>query len=184
VRWDALFADLEARVQDEHAAELAAEVADRTRIETASLHLVDRLRPAQGHRLVVMAAAGETVHGVLRTVGPDWILIDIEPSRQTVVRLAAVLGITGVGSRSSTPGSEGLVAARLGLASALRAVARDRAPVTITLIDGSILTGTLDRIGADFAELAEHPIGEARRAGAVTAVRVVPFRALAVVSSG
>ena len=57
MRWDALFADLEARAHGEHAAELVAEVADRTRIETASLHLVDRLRPAQGHRLVVVAAA-------------------------------------------------------------------------------------------------------------------------------
>ena len=184
MRWDALFADLEARAHDEHAAELAAEVADRTRIETASLHLVDRLRPAQGHRLVVVAAAGATVQGVLHTVGPDWILIEVEPNRQAAVRLAAVLGVTGLGARSNTPGSEGRVAARLALASALRAVARDRAPVTITLIDGSSLTGTLDRIGGDFAELAEHPIGEARRAGAVTAVRLVPLRALAVVSSG
>ena len=184
MRWDALFADLEARAHNEHAEELAAEVADRTRIETASLRLVDRLRPAQGHRLVVVAAAGATVHGVLRTVGPDWMLMDVEPSRQAVVRLAAVLGVTGLGARSATPGREGRVAARLALASALRAVARDRAPVIISLTDGSSLTGTLDRIGADFAELAEHPIGEARRAGTVTAVRLVPLSALAVVSSG
>jgi Protein of unknown function (DUF2642) len=183
VRWDALFTDLEARAHDEHAAELAAEVADRTRVETASLHLVDRLRPTQGHELVV-SAAGATVRGVLRSVGPDWILIEAEPSRQAVVRLAAVLGLAGVGARSSPPDSEGRVVARLALASALRAVARDRAPVTITLIDGSSLTGTLDRIGADFAELAEHPIGEPRRVGTVTAVRLVPFRALGVVSCG
>jgi hypothetical protein len=183
VRWDALFTDLEARAHDEHAAELAAEVADRTRVETASLHLVDRLRPTQGHELVV-SAAGATVRGVLRSVGPDWILIEAAPSRQAVVRLAAVLGLAGVGARSSPPDSEGRVVARLALASALRAVARDRAPVTITLIDGSSLTGTLDRIGADFAELAEHPIGEPRRVGTVTAVRLVPFRALGVVSCG
>ena len=183
VRWDALFADLEAQAEDDQTAELAAEVADRTRIETAALHLVDRLRASRGHGLVV-ATAGASVRGVLRTVGPDWLLVEAEPNRQAVVRLAAVLGVTGLGSRSSAPSSEGRVAARLALGSALRAVARDRAAVTITLIDASTVSGTLDRVGADFVELAEHPIGEARRRGAVTAVRLVPLRALAIVSSG
>ncbi len=183
MRWDALFADLEAQALDDRAAELAAEVADRTRSETASLHLGDRLRPARGHWLV-LALAGTTVRGVLRAVGPDWIHLEVEASSQAVVRLDAVLSVTGLGAHSTTPGREGRVAARLALGSALRAVARDRLPVIITLIDGSSLSGTLDRIGADFAELAEHPVGEARRQHAVTAVRLVPFRALAMVSSG
>jgi hypothetical protein len=183
VRWDALFADLEAQVEADAAAELAAEVGERTRIETAALHLQDRLRPAQGHPLV-LATAGATLQGVLRSVGRDWILLDGERGGQALVRLGALIGLTGVGARSSTPGSEGRVIAGLGLGSALRAVARDRAPVIITLIDGSRLTGTLDRVGGDFLELAEHPIGEARRKGAVTAVRLVPFTALAVVGSG
>ena len=182
MRWEALFADLEAQADAEDAAELAAEVGERTRIEAAALYLVDRLRPAQGHPLVV-ATVGVTVPGVLRAVGPDWILLEVERGRQALVRLGAVLGATGVGARSNAPGREGRVAARLGLGSALRAVARDRAPVIITLIDGSSLSGTLDRIGGDFLEIAEHAMGEARRRGSVTAVRVVPFSALAVVSS-
>ena len=65
MRWEALFADLEAQADAEAAAELAAEVGERTRIEAAALHLVDRLRPAQGHPLVV-ATVGATVPGVLR----------------------------------------------------------------------------------------------------------------------
>ena len=183
MRWDELFADLEAQLDAQAAAEFAAEVSDRTRIETAALRFTDRLRPAQGHPLVV-ATIGATLHGPLRAVGPDWILLEIERSRQALVRLAAVLGVTGVGARSSAPGSEGSVAARLGLGSALRAVAQDRAPVLITLVDGSSVSGTLDRVGRDFLELAEHPMGEARRKGAVTAVRLVPFAALAIISSG
>lgn len=182
MRWDALFADLEGQLQAGAAAELAAEVGERTRIETAALHLVDRLRPSCGHPLAV-AAAGATVRGVLLTVGPDWLLLGAGSGRQALVRLGAVLGVTGVGARSSAPGSEGPVASRLGLGSALRAVARDRAPVVATLVDGSGVSGTLDRVGGDFIELAEHPVGEARRRAAVTAVRLVPFGALSVVTS-
>jgi len=183
VRWDALFADLEAQAEAEAARELAAEVGERTRIETSALHVTDRLRAAQGHPVVV-SALGATLRGAVLGVGPDWVLVEVERNRQALVRLGAVLGVTGLGAHSSAPDGQGRVAARLGLASALRAVARDRAPVVITRIDGSTLTGTLDRVGADFLEIAEHPIGEARRKGAVTDVRVVPFAAVAVVDSG
>ena len=183
MRWEELFADLEAHGEAAAAVELAAEVSERARIETAALHFTDRLRPAQGHRVVV-ATVGATVRGLLLAVGSDWVLLEIEGSRQALVRLGAVLGVTGLGAHSSAPGSQGRVAARLGLASALRAVARDRAPVVITRIDGSSLSGTVDRVGGDFLEIAEHPIGEARRKGAISDVRTVPFTALAIVGSG
>jgi len=79
------------------------------------------------------------------------------------------------------PGEGGQVFARLGLGSALRGIARDRLPVQVVLTDGSVLAGTLDRVGSDFVELTEH--GEVRRRGEVTGVRTVPFVAIALLRS-
>jgi len=44
-----------------------------------------------------------------------------------------------------------------------------------------VLTGTIDRVGADFLEMAEHALDVARRAGNVAGVRTVPFTGLALI---
>lgn len=183
MRWEHFFADLEGQLDRARADELAAEVADRTRAEAASIRLVDRLRGAVGHPVRVSLRGGLSVSGELRRVGPDWLLMAETGDREVVVVGSALLAVTGLGLRSSTPGGEGSVAGRLGLGHALRAVARDRAPVVLLLVDGARLTGTLDRVGADFVELAEHPGGEARRSGTVAGLRALPFDALAAVLS-
>lgn len=182
-RWERLFGDLEGEYDALAAAELDSEVRTRTRGELARLRLADRLRPALGHPVAVSAHGAGAVHGRLVGVGPDWLLLAESGSSEVLVPSAAVLSISGLGARSSEPGSEGQVAARLGLAHALRGIARRRAAVSVTLVDGSVLHGTVDRVGSDFLELAEHPPGEPRRADAVRGVRAVPFPALAAVRS-
>lgn len=87
----------------------------------------------------------------------------------------------GVGADSGSPGAEGAVAARLDLRHALRGLARDRAVLTVMLLDGTSVAGTADRVGSDFVEISEHPPGEPRRRGCVLAVRTVPLVALAAV---
>lgn len=181
VRWESLFADLDAQMDQLEAAELAAEVADRTRREVAQLRLVDRLRPAFGHVLTVSTVGGGSVTGRVGGVGQDWLLVAADRGVECLVPLGAVGAVSGLGSVTAAPGSEGKVAAKLTLGYALRGVARDRAPVSVGLRDGTAVTGTIDRVGADFFELAEHDLAQVRRRRDVTGVRTIPFAGLALV---
>jgi hypothetical protein len=183
MRWRALFDDLEAQAEALAAAELRAEVADRTRREVGLVHLVDRLRETAGHPVAVTVWGAGVVHGQLLDAGVDWLLLEETGLREVLVPLAAVLGVAGVGARAAAPGSEGEVGRRLDLRWALRGLARDRAGVSVLLRDGSSVTGTLDRVGADHVDVAEHAPGEPRRAGAVRQVRVVPVGAVALLRS-
>ena len=95
--------------------------------------------------------------------------------------LAAVRTVAGLGRRTAVPEPAGSVRARLDLRRALRGLARDRSGVQIVLDDGGTLNGTLDRVGADYVDLAVHPVDEPRRHEAVQEVRAVVIDAVAVV---
>lgn len=180
-RWDLLFADQDAQLGQARRAELEAEVADRARREVGRLRLVDRLRPLTGAVLRLECPGGLVVEGVLRELGPDWVLVEEPGRRAAVVALEHVLGVVGAGRGSEVPAGSGGVAERWDLRHVLRGLVRDRAPVVVVLRDGREVTGTLDRVGQDHADLAEHDLDQARRAGAVRQVRLLPLGAVAVV---
>lgn len=181
MRWKALFDDLEGEFAAAERVELDAEVRDRTRRETALVRTVDRLRAAAGQQLTVTVSGAGATHGALLETGGDWLLLGEPAGREILVPLAGVLGVVGLGRRTEVPGSEGEVERRLDLRWALRGLARSRAGVQVVLVDGSVVAGTLDRVGADHVEVAEHPPGEPRRAGQVRQVRLVPVPAIALV---
>jgi hypothetical protein len=171
MRWTYLFADLESQLESLTDAERAGEVAERTRIEAGRVTLLDRLRGAAGHSVSLRCAGVGPCNGRLERVGQDWLLMVESTGAETLVPLHAVLGVGGLGRHSSTPTG----ALELGLRSVLRGIVRDRAPVRLILVDGTPVDGTLDRVGADFVEVAEHPIGEPRRPGVVQGIRTVPL---------
>jgi hypothetical protein len=180
MRWDELFEDLEGQLEEAAAAELADEVADRTRRAVAEVGLGDRLRAARGQRLRLETLGAAPVNGVLLEVGTDWLLLHDDAGRDVLVVLGAVLTVAGLAREHV--GETSAVRRRLTLGSALRGIAHDRAAVTVRLRDGTAVTGTVDRVGRDFLELAEHPVGEPRRVGQVSGVRALAFAGLATVT--
>ncbi|MBL7495229.1 hypothetical protein I6A84_29450 [Frankia sp. CNm7] len=184
MRWEALFADLEAQWEAAEAAELALEIADRSRREAGYLRLVDRLRPAVGYRVRVdlagsMGPERGAVDGRLLALGVDWLLLEDAGGVEALVPARSVLAVRGLLGESAPPGHEGRVGARLDLRHALRGVARDRSGCLVTLSDGRTVSGTVDRVGADFVDLAEHAPGEFRRPRDV-ALCTIPLAAVAV----
>jgi hypothetical protein len=175
MRWDRLFDDLEAQLAVEQVRELESEIADRTRRERALLDVHTRLLANVGTDSVALRLPGRVVTGPLREVGPDWALVETAPGRPVLVVLTAVRAVSGLGPGARTPS---VVARRFGVGAALRAVSRDRAAVEVADVDGQASTGTIDVVGADHLELAEHAPDETRRSANLTGRLLVPFWSL------
>lgn len=179
MRWDQLFDDLEAQLGAEERRERDSEVADRTRRERASVELAARLAAAVGASLRLRLVSGVQVQGELLDLGEDWLLVHLENGRQAVVPLPSVAGIVGLPARASAART----ARRFALGYALRALSRDRAAVAVTDSSGQVLTGTIDIVGADSLDLAEHEIGDSRRSENLRGRQTVPFWAVVMVEA-
>lgn len=194
MRWDRLFADLEARFAELADAEADAELADRERVAVGAVRALQRLGGSVGTGIRLHLAGGAPIDGTLRTVGADWLLLEEGAGRDCLVAWDAVVAVGGL--TAATAGAGSGIDRRPDLRRALRGLARDRAPVAIALngwaggvIDamapsatGSAeIVGTVDRVGADFLEVAVHAAWEPRRSGAVRAVVLIPLRAVVVV---
>lgn len=180
MRWEALFADLEAQLAAAGRAGLEAEISDRQRGEAAGLDLAARLRAQRGKTLRVhLGLARGPLDGALGQLGADWFLLE-SAAGSHVVPLAAVQMVEGMDryADSTEPGVQ------LRLSAALRGLARDRYPVDLELTGcGQAQHGSIDRVGRDFLEFAVVEPGQPRRRANVSSVTVVPLGRIAVVSS-
>jgi hypothetical protein len=197
MRWDRLFSDLEARFEEIADSEAVAEMADRQRIAVGAVGLTQRLAGSLGQPIRVRVAGGTTVGGVLSRVGPDWLLLAEGQGRDVLIATRAVASVEGLTAATALPLSA--VALKLDLRYAVRGVARDRSPVVVLVAGGSVggsvsgstgaaepgpalsgteITGTIDRVGTDFAEIAVHAAWEPRRAATVRSVVLVPLAAV------
>lgn len=173
MRWDQLFADLEAQWEAEARRDLDSEVADRTRRERAAIGVYERLAVSVGADVRLLLRSGEVLTGSLADVGRDWLLLSAD-RRPVLVPLAALVAVSGIGERAGTGG----IGKRFELGFALRGLSRDRAVVALADIAGAITTGTIDAVGADCFDLSEHAPDEPRRPENITGRRLVPFSAV------
>jgi hypothetical protein len=184
MRWDALFNDMESQFAEGDRLSLEAEVTERARIETASVHLADRLRGSLGAQVAVHLVCGTAFEGTLSHAGADALVLN-EGRHQVLIPYAAAARYAGLGRLSV--GEPSAVRRGIGLSNALRGMARDRAELAVTLRGGygldAALLGVIDRVGKDFFDLAAVSGGEARRASQVKQVSTIPFGALGAIRS-
>jgi hypothetical protein len=181
MRWQQLFADLQAEFEEAEAAAERGELGSRRRAEVGSVRLAERLAGSLGRPVGLRCGGAGEIAGVLTATGPDWALLTDTGSRDVLVAVAAVGSVTGLSRLTAVPESAGGVRGRLDLRWALRALVRDRSAVQVVLADGSRHVGTLDAVGADHVDLAEHEADQPRRAAAVRGVRTIALPAVAVV---
>src|SRR3712207_5533866 len=182
MRWQQLFADLQGQFEQAEGEEARAEWASRARAEVGAIRLTDRLGGSVGADVPLTCRGAGRVSGVLADVGVDWLLVTDERGRDQLVSAGAVRAVSGLGRWTVPAEDDGTaVRARLDLRRALRGLARDRSVVQVVLDEGSVLTGTIDRVGADYLDLAEHPVDQPRRSGAVRQVHAVVLDGVAVV---
>jgi hypothetical protein len=178
-RWGPLFADLEAQAAAQEILARGAEVDERARGELGNVSVASRLRASTGASVVVRLSGGLVITGRIVEAGPDWTLLDEDPGREALVANDQIAAVRGLVRHAAAP--PGVIESRLRLRNVLRAIARDRSAVRLHLSSGATLDATLDRVGADFIEVAAHPAGEPRRRGEVRDVELVPLAAIAAV---
>lgn len=186
MRWDSFFQDLEDQLSAEWDAERAALDSEAERLRIARLPLRDRLRALSGpdDPLAVELADGTRHELTIAAVGADWVAARsrLSSGGMMLVPLAAISAV-GVGEpallRSArAAAAPDRMADRITFGFALRDLARRRVPVTLGVIGGRAVTGTLDRVGADHLDLALHALDEPRRPGEVAGFRMVPTTAV------
>lgn len=181
MRWDELFESLDRQFDELLDAAEDAEQADRARVEFGAVSATQRLAGSIGGLLRIRLTDGHRVSGRLLRVGADWLLLRESEAAELLVAWSAVTAVEGLSWQTGAP--LGVVDRRFDLRKAVRSVARDRAPVSVHTAHGTELTGTVDRVGADFFELAAHAAWEIRRQAAVQGVVLVPLAAVLMIRS-
>lgn len=202
MRWDNLFDDLESQLEAEiESAEQVVHV-DEERHRQAHLTLHERLRNVSENcpeDVGLTLATGRDVTVAILRLGRDWCAVDvISPAAlegHALVPIAAVIAlnpttlqvVASLGDAvagHTTPVAAGASAPRLvdtvGLGFVLRDLARRRRAVEIHSLHG-VFVGTLDRVGVDHCDLAEHLESASRRQSNVLRYRVLSLASISLV---
>jgi hypothetical protein len=145
-----VFDDLEGQAEALYAAELEAEVTDRSRAAYAEVTLSGRLMASVGARVALEATGAGLLRGELRRVATGWCLLAAD-NDEWLVPFGSIVVAYGLSPRS-VPEVAWPAVARLGLASPLRRLADDAAPCVVVTRAGARHEVVLRRVGADFVE--------------------------------
>jgi hypothetical protein len=176
-----VFDDLEAAFEAELHREADQEAAAAVRAEVGATVLWQQVARLTGLEVVVRAGS-RVVRGVVLAGYPDFLALRSADGADHLARLGPALTIALPAAAPPLRPVPAGTALRYRLALALRELARRREPIRLDLADGGWLTGTVELVGSDYLEVAEHDLGEPRRRPAVTARRLLGLDAVALVT--
>lgn len=192
MRWDHLFDDLAGQLEHELTAEEADLQREEERLRLGRLGLRERIVALRRTRDRALSELSVVVLGGTRlrvrpvTVGRDWVAGDLDgrDDAQGVIPFRAIDAIelrdeqVEVSLEAGDPAPD--LSSKLGMPFLLRDLCRRRVGVRIDTPVGSV-TGTIDRVGRDHLDLAEHELEVPRRRAAVSGVRVISLDQVVVV---
>jgi hypothetical protein len=113
---------------------------------------------------------------------PEFLVLRADDGAEHLIRYGPAVTLVLPADPPPLRPTPGPVVRRYQLALALRELARRREPVRVELVDGTSADGTIEAVGSDYLEIAEHDRSEARRRAAVRARRFVGFAAIVAVT--
>lgn len=156
-RWERLWDDLASQAEQLERDELSGEVADRAQREHATVGLRERVRASLGRTLACQVPGGRIVRGMLVGAGPDWLALRADGpggAPTHLVRLGAVVGVSGLARAAVPAGATGLVERHLDLRHVLRRLCEAGIEVGLARASAPDLRGTVVRVGQDYVDLA------------------------------
>jgi hypothetical protein len=175
--FDELEAEFEAGLRREAEQESLAAV----RAEVGATVLWEQLARGIGTEAAVFAGA-RAFRGSVVASYPEFLVLRATDGTEHLIRYGPAGSVALPAEPPTLRPAPVAAARRYQLALALRELARRREPVRVELVDGTGCDGTIESVGGDYLEVAEHDLGEARRRAAVRARRFVGFPAVVAVT--
>jgi hypothetical protein len=175
------FDDLEAEFEAGLRLEAEQETVAAVRAELGSTVLWEQLARRVDSEVVAFAGP-RTLRGSVAASYPEFLVLRAADGGEHLIRYGPAISFALPAEPPALRPAPGPAVRRYQFALALRELARRREPVRVALVDGTGVDGTIEAVGSDYLEVAEHDPGEARRRAAVRARRFVGFAAVATVS--
>jgi hypothetical protein len=175
--FDELEAEFDAGLRREAEQEAVAAV----RAELGSTVLWEQLARRIGGDAVVLAGT-RTFRGATVASYPEFLVLRADDGSEHLIRYGPAVSVALPAEPPTLRPTPGPATRRYQFSLALRELARRREPVRVELAGGTSCDGTIEAVGGDYLELAEHDLGEARRRPAVRARRFIGFAAVVAVT--
>jgi hypothetical protein len=175
--FDELEAEFEAGLRREAEQEALAAV----RAEVGTTVLWEQLARRIGSETTVLAGARAFRGGVVASY-PEFLVLRAADGSEHLIHYGPAVSIALPADPPTLQPAPPAATRRYQFALALRELARRREPVRVELADGARCDGTIEAVGSDYLEVAEHDLGEARRRVAVRARRFLGFAAVVAVT--